>query len=118
MILSSDVAGEKGVKTKIEKTLPKKLAGAVCAQMVRCGKPACKCVSGALHGPYFYRFVWVSGRHRKIYVRQKDRESIKAACDAFHDERKQHRAERRRELQQWRELKASFTGLKQFFSQR
>jgi hypothetical protein len=45
-------------------------AGAVCAQYVRCGKPNCRCASGGLHGPYYYRFTREGGRLRKRYVRK------------------------------------------------
>lgn len=47
--------------------------GAICAQMVRCGKPNCRCARGGLHGPYFYRFTRdPCGRLRKQYVRREE----------------------------------------------
>jgi hypothetical protein len=34
---------------------------------VKCGKPGCKCASGALHGPYWYEFWREGGKVRKRY---------------------------------------------------
>lgn len=75
-------------ETKIQKPLPKisagrLLNGAVCAQYKRCGKAACKCARGELHGPYFYRFRWHEGRVIKEYVRLSDVEQVRAACARY-----------------------------------
>ncbi len=70
------------MRTKPENPLPKMLPGAVCAQMVRCGKPNCKCARGELHGPYFYHFERVNGVLIKRYVKKKDVTAMRAACDA------------------------------------
>ena len=44
--------------------------GAVCAQVVKGGKPNCKCARGELHGPYFYRFTRDQyGRLHKQYAK-------------------------------------------------
>jgi hypothetical protein len=40
----------------LPRRFPDKLSGAVHGQYVRCGKPNCKCASGELHDPYYYRF--------------------------------------------------------------
>lgn len=64
-----------------EKVVP--LPGVICVQWVRCGKPGCRCTSGKLHGPYWYRF-WRDGeRQRKMYVRKADLERTRAACEAW-----------------------------------
>lgn len=56
------------------------LPGSVCAQFIRCGNPRCRCRSGKLHGPYYYR-VWREGaRVRKAYVKRPDLEAVRAAC--------------------------------------
>jgi hypothetical protein len=87
-------------------SLPKSIPGAVIPQMVRCGKPSCKCARGELHGPYFYRF-WRTGRRlRKIYVRKSEAAAIKAACDNYRNERLQTRQMILDNKQQWRDLKA------------
>lgn len=62
------------------------MPGAVCAQMIRCGKLSCKCARGELHGPYFYRFVWERGKQRKRYVRRAEVQQIRAACAAYKNE--------------------------------
>ena len=56
------------------------LAGEVCPQFIRCGKPGCRCQSGQPHGPYHYR-IWREGtRVRKVYVKATEVEKVKAAC--------------------------------------
>jgi hypothetical protein len=76
--------------------LPKTLPGTVCAQLVRCGRPGCRCARGSLHGPYFYRLWREGGRVRKEYVRPADLERVRAQCQA--------RRQARRELAGWREV--------------
>lgn len=45
------------------------LHGSVAVQGRRCGKPACRCARGELHGPYTYLSVSGSGgRSRLVYV--------------------------------------------------
>ena len=53
------------------------LKGVVIREMKRCGKPACRCSSGALHGPYHYRYYREHGRLRKRYVRPGDLRAIR-----------------------------------------
>lgn len=65
------------VQTESVQTLPK--AGALCPQMVRCGKPECRCARGELHGPYYYIFWRERGRLRKRYVRMTDVGEVRAA---------------------------------------
>lgn len=86
--------------------LPKKLPGAVIAQMVRCGKPSCKCARGELHGPYFYRFRRTGRRLRKTYVRKSEVAVIKGACDNYRNEQREIRQMILDNKQQWREVKA------------
>jgi hypothetical protein len=76
--------------------LPKTLPGVVCQQWVRCGRPACRCARGSLHGPYFYRFWREGGRLRKAYVRRPDVEQVRLWCRA--------RRGARQELAGWREV--------------
>jgi hypothetical protein len=37
-------------------------------EMVKCGKLACRCASGQLHGPYWYAYHKQSGRLKSRYV--------------------------------------------------
>ena len=56
--------------------------GAICPQMVKCGKPNCKCARGELHGPYFYRFTRDQyGRLHKQYVRRSEVEAWRQLCE-------------------------------------
>jgi hypothetical protein len=88
-------------KSKTPGPLPKTLPGVVCAQRVRCGKPACRCAHGPGHLA-FYRFWREGGRLRKSYVRRTDLASVRAACAA----RQRERQELAEAWQQWRKLAA------------
>lgn len=46
--------------------LPK--TGSLQEEWRRCGKPGCRCTSGALHGPYWYLRWREGGRQRRRYV--------------------------------------------------
>src|SRR5688572_24965100 len=82
--------GGERVTTKTPKSLPKvdPLPGVVCPQFVRCGTPGCKCATGDLHGPYWYRFWRERGTLRKAYVRPAHVEEIRAACALYHHDRR------------------------------
>lgn len=97
------------MKTKTEKTLPKTHPGTICTQWVRCGKPTCKCANGELHGPYYYHFIWAGGRQHKVYVRQSEVEQMRAACEAYRNERREERELMRENRQAWRMLMAQVT---------
>ena len=58
------------------------LKGVVLAEMKRCGKTNCRCASGALHGPYTYRYYRDRSRLRKQYVRSCDVPSVRARIEA------------------------------------
>ena len=58
--------------------------GTLVGQMVRCGKPNCKCSRGELHGPYFWRCYRLGGRIVKYYVRKADLTATRAACAEWH----------------------------------
>jgi hypothetical protein len=79
------------MRTKQRNLLPKTSPGAVCAQMVRCGKKNCKCARGELHGPYYYHFERVDGVLVKRYVKAKDVAAIRAACEARQRQDKRQR---------------------------
>jgi hypothetical protein len=70
---------------KNQKCFPKTAAGglldgSVHASFKQCGKAGCKCSSGALHGPYYYRYRRVGARVKKEYVRLSEVEAVRAAC--------------------------------------
>ncbi len=44
------------------------LLGSLQPEWKRCGKQGCRCGSGELHGPYWYRRWREGGRQRKAYV--------------------------------------------------
>ena len=59
------------------------LAGVLRAERVRCGKPACRCARGALHGPYLYHRWREGGRQRRRYVKPDEAERVRAALAAW-----------------------------------
>src|SRR5437588_12698385 len=59
------------------------LRGGLVGEMIRCGRANCKCASGSLHGPYYYRVWMMRGRRFKTYVKKADLERIKAGIDAL-----------------------------------
>lgn len=95
------------METKKPDLQPKMLPGYVRAEMVKCGKPACKCSRGMLHGPYFYHFTWADGRRSKSYVRRQDLAAVRAACDEYRGFQRELRSGRR----QWRVLMSALKGL-------
>ena len=77
---------------KPKNPLPKMLAGSVHVQYVRCGKSTCKSAgSDLLHGPYFYHFTRLKSVLVKRYVKLKEVEQIRAACNAGRQEEGRHR---------------------------
>lgn len=60
------------------------LKGEVCEQYVRCGKDNCRCATGILHGPYYYRVYRENGTVHKVYVRRRDLSSVRASVAEYH----------------------------------
>jgi hypothetical protein len=100
-------------RTDNPELLPKTLPGAVCAQLVRCGRPNCRCAHGDLHGPYWYHFHREGGRLLKRYVRREDVEAVRAACDRRRDEERQLRALVARGKERWRRLLSALREVEQ-----
>lgn len=79
------------MRTKPKNPLPKTLPGALCAQMIRCGKRNCKCTRGHLHGPYYYHFARVNRVLVKRYVKARDVDQVRAACNVRRQEERRRR---------------------------
>jgi hypothetical protein len=92
------------MKNKTENPLPKMLPGSVHRQYVRCGKATCKCVSGELHGAYYYYFVRTAGKLTKRYLKAHEVEQVQAACLAWHVKKRARRAQSRETWQLIREI--------------
>ena len=79
------VPGKASLAEMLSEVGPGELAvadGAICPQMVRCGKARWKCARGELHGPYYYRFMRDKyGRLRKQYVRRSEVEAWRDLCE-------------------------------------
>jgi hypothetical protein len=97
------------LQNKNAKTLPKILPGVVLPQMIRCGRPNCRCAQGHLHGPYYYRFWREDGKLRKAYVKPTELELVRALCDARRQARRKYRAA----LETWRQLRAAIRALEE-----
>jgi hypothetical protein len=54
------------------------LPGALRAELIRCGKPSCRCARGERHGPYLYRRWRENGLQRRQYVKPADAERVRA----------------------------------------
>jgi hypothetical protein len=69
---SSTVGQLRARRRRVARSLPDVealIAGAVVDQGRRCGKEACRCASGELHGPYTYVVLpRKAGRSRTVYV--------------------------------------------------
>ena len=46
------------------------LCGTIHAEYKKCGRPNCRCVRGALHGPFYYWHFRAGGRQRKSYIKK------------------------------------------------
>ena len=88
------------VRHEATDSLPKTLAGTVHEQSVRCGKSNCRCRTGELHGPYYYRFWRDGDRLRKEYVPRSRVDEVKERCAA----RQQMQNDLTAALNQWRTL--------------
>jgi hypothetical protein len=68
---TSSVRQLRARRSRLARTLPDvetMLRGALHRQMRRCGKAACRCAEGELHGPYIYVSVRTGEGSRLLYV--------------------------------------------------
>lgn len=70
-------------RRKIPKNSLPLLPGAVVERYHKCGRFNCRCTRGTLHGPYYRRQWYQRGRLRSAYVKRRDVERVKAACEAW-----------------------------------
>ena len=86
-ILEEETVNPEGapVKMKSGGLLPKihALPGSLQPELKRCGKSACRCARGELHGPYWYRRWREAGRQRKAYVKEEDLEEVGVALQRW-----------------------------------
>jgi hypothetical protein len=72
------------------------LRGSLQPQLKRCGKSACRCSHGALHGPY-WSLRWREGnRQLRRYVRPDDLERVRVGLDEWRQQHPPTRAMRER----------------------
>jgi hypothetical protein len=63
-----------GKRRSVRKIEP--LPGTLRAELVRCGKRACRCARGQRHGPYLYHRWREQGLQRRRYVRPADADRV------------------------------------------
>ena len=61
----------------VRKIVP--LPGVLRAELVRCGKPSCRCTRGERHGPYLYHRWREQGRQHRRYVKSGEAEQVREA---------------------------------------
>ena len=87
------------------------LRGGILTQFKQCGRSNCRCATGYLHGPYYYRVWMVRGERIKKYVKKSELSGVQAGIY----ERRRHTAEARRMNQEakqnWRAFKAQLRQL-------
>jgi hypothetical protein len=82
------------------------LQGGILTQFKQCGRSNCRCATGSLHGPYYYRVWMVQGIRYKTYVKKADFDRINAGMEAFRTQRREQQqadAELRTMLREIRE---------------
>src|SRR5215213_10827452 len=88
--------------TEIAKTLYK--IPALLTTWTRCGKPACRCKAGRLHGPY-HALHWRDGTiQRRRYVRATDVPAVRAILEKRREQRATERLALALSTRTWREL--------------
>ncbi len=65
LLLAEEIEGKEGV----EEIRPATKGGSYVRQMVKCGKPTCRCAKGGKrHGPYWYFYWKEGGKTRCKYI--------------------------------------------------
>ena len=65
---------------KFDNPLPKiGLPGSLQHELVRCGRPGCRCARGRLHGPYVYLRWRQEKQQRKAYIPAAQVPAVRAA---------------------------------------
>lgn len=67
-------------KNKSGSSAIKILPGFIARVRVRCGKPNCRCATGARHTAY-YRVTYSRGVRIREYVRRNEVDEVRAACE-------------------------------------
>lgn len=57
------------------------MKGSLAVRFTRCGRPGCRCATGAKHGPYLYVSVFREGRTRSVYVPRHLEEEVRRWVD-------------------------------------
>ena len=70
-LLESRMVAEAEIRERPDReVVERQMVGHLTYQLerVRCGKSNCKCVKGALHGPYWYAYWSENGKTKSMYV--------------------------------------------------
>ncbi len=95
-------AGSARAVTEIAKSLYK--IPVLLTTWTRCGKPACRCNAGRLHGPY-HALHWRDGAiQRRRYVRASDVPAVRTILEKRREQRATERLVLALSTRTWREL--------------
>jgi hypothetical protein len=87
------------------------LRGGLVREMIRCGRPNCKCAKGSLHGPYYYRAWMVRGKRFKKYVKKSELSAVRAGINERRRKSAEVRQFNQEAKQNWLAFKAQLRQL-------
>lgn len=108
-------SAEKKSRSFTRKIAP--LRGGLVREMIRCGRPNCKCASGSLHGPYHYRVWMVQGRRYKTYVKKAELSAVQASINKCRQLLAEVRQVNREARENWGTFKAQLRQLDQLLGE-
>jgi hypothetical protein len=88
---------------EIAQTFPKTTGLALVEHGTRCGAKGCRCTRGELHPTAYLRWR-EHGRQYRRYVRQSDRDAVRAILDRRRQERFQERFDHAVGMMTWRQI--------------
>ena len=88
---------------EIAETFPKAMGLAFVEHGGRCGTKGCRCTRGELHPTAYLRWR-ENGRQRRLYVRQDDRDAVRAIIARRRHERVQERLNHADGMMTWRRM--------------
>ena len=84
-------------------TFPKTTGLTLVEHGTRCGATSCRCTRGELHPTAYLRWR-ANGRQRRRYVRQSDRDAVRALLETRRDERRRERLDHAIGMMTWRQM--------------
>lgn len=82
------------------------LQGGILTQFKQCGRSNCRCATGSLHGPYYYRVWMVQGKRIKNYVKKSELSGVQAGIIECRRQKAEVRRFNQEARQNWLAFKA------------